>query len=137
MINSLAISLPIARWAFLTGEHPNTVLAQRDLEVNWNQIDYRQIKEAMWAWHREFEARRRTIMKKDGDFAETKYRIVMSLAERWGIEAFQAGVDPRDYCTQKFKTYSSCRDWGVVTKVVLTAFVIREHAIWQQFFREK
>lgn len=76
-------------------------------------------------------------VQQGGGFAETKYQIVMRLAERWGIAAFQAGVDPRDYCAEKFKTYSSCRDWSEVTKIVLTAFVMREHAIWQDFFRDK
>ena len=68
------------------------------------------------------------------DLAETKYKIVMHLAERWGLEAFRQKVTPEAYCAKKFSEYATCRDWTEVTKVVLTAFVIREHKMLQDFF---
>lgn len=69
---------------------------------------------------------------------EVKYKIIMRLAERWGIEAFREGVDPRDYCERRFRNNGAYRaeQWTSVTRIVLTAFVIREHDIYKTFFHD-
>lgn len=69
---------------------------------------------------------------------QVKYQIVMRLAERWGIQAFQQNISPQEFCSRKFNEMEVFRSeaWTQVTKVILTAFVIREHAIYQQFFKD-
>lgn len=67
---------------------------------------------------------------------EVKYKIIMRLAERWGIEAFREGVDPREYCERRFKALCSTHKWSSVTCWILTAFVIREHDIYKTFFHD-
>lgn len=68
---------------------------------------------------------------------ETKYKIVMRLAERWAMEAIQQKMEPHDYCEMKFKQLRPCQEWGEVTRIVLTAFVIREHLVFTDFLYDK
>lgn len=77
------------------------------------------------------------LSSKDG-LNETKYKIVMRLAERWAVDAFKEKIPPEKFCEKKFATLSETKtpEWSHVTKVVLTAFVIREHDMLVAFFHD-
>jgi hypothetical protein len=67
---------------------------------------------------------------------ETKYKIVMRIAERWAMQAFQARISPHEFCQNKFHSLRPCEDWSDVTKIILTAFVMREYAVIADFLRD-
>jgi hypothetical protein len=72
-------------------------------------------------------------------WTEIKYKIIMRLAERWAMEAFQQNIDPRELCQRRFKNHSTYRKegWSDITKIIMTAFVIREHAVITDFLYEE